>query len=44
MPVVRVWSPDGTYRSNRTYCFIMTPKLSHDSSTEDLNVHDIKQG
>ena len=25
-------------------CFIMARKLSHDSSTEDLNAHDIKTG
>jgi hypothetical protein len=44
MPRFADRSPDMTYRSNTAYCFIMTPKLSHDSSTEDLNVHDIKQG
>ena len=34
---------DTEVAQRRQQCFIIA-KLSHDSSTEDLNVHDIKQG
>ena len=35
---------DTEVAQRRAQCFIMAIKLSHDSSTDDLNVHDIKQG